>query len=62
MAMTHPEFNVEEIKAMFSNIHLILPLNQELLKDISARIDNWSPTQKLGDIFLRMVLYLFFLD
>jgi len=59
MAMTHPEFNVEEIKAMFSNIHLILPLNQELLKDISARIDNWSPTQKLGDIFLRMVHNLF---
>ncbi|KAL6073059.1 Rho guanine nucleotide exchange factor (GEF) 17 [Balamuthia mandrillaris] len=58
LAMTSEEVDIEDIKHMFSNVHLILPLNEELLTNIQQRVDSWSPTQKLGDVFLRMAPFL----
>eukprot|EP01087_Luapelamoeba_hula_P022102 TRINITY_DN7853_c0_g1_i1.p1 TRINITY_DN7853_c0_g1~~TRINITY_DN7853_c0_g1_i1.p1 ORF type:complete len:1027 (-),score=176.48 TRINITY_DN7853_c0_g1_i1:35-3115(-) len=58
LAATDPEINAEDMKNLFSNIHLILPLNQELLKNINDRINNWSPSQMIGDVFLRMAPFL----
>lgn len=55
LAMTNSDLvKQEDIKVMFSNIHLILPLNQTMLKDLQARIDTWSPKQKLGDVFVQL--------
>lgn len=51
----------EQIKAIFSDITIIRSVNVSLLCTLQSRIENWSKQQKLGDIFLRMVSFIYFL-
>lgn len=49
---------VDDVRRMFSNIDMIIPLNKELLKDLEARIATWGPDQLIGDVFLTHAPYL----
>ncbi len=43
------------IVEIFSNIKAIYELNKTLLHDLDERIrKNWSPTQRIGDVFLQL--------
>jgi hypothetical protein len=33
-------------------------VNEKLLEELEGRIDNWSPEQKIGDVFLTFVPFL----
>lgn len=48
----------EEFKSIFSSVDIIKSYNQQLLEKIRPRIENWSPTQKIGDIFVEMAGFL----
>lgn len=51
----------KSITDIFSNLHDILAVNQELMRRLTNRINgstSWNPeTDKLGDIFLKMAPY-----
>lgn len=49
---------VEDVRRMFANIDMIIPLNKELLKDLEARVATWGPNQLIGDVFLIHAPYL----
>lgn len=49
---------VDDVRRMFSNIDMIIPLNKELLKDLEARQAAWGPDQLIGDVFLTHAPYL----
>lgn len=49
---------VDDVRRMFSNIDMIIPLNRELLKDLEARLAAWGPLQLIGDVFLTHAPYL----
>lgn len=52
-------FNDEDIRNIFSNnLTLIVGVNLELLKSLEARVQSWSESQKLGDVFLTMAPFL----
>lgn len=44
-----------EIKAIFSDIDIIKSVSDSLLTPLRERVQNWSKTQKLGDVFLMIV-------
>lgn len=44
-----------EIKAIFSDIDIIKSVSDSLLNPLRERVQNWSKTQKLGDVFLMIV-------
>jgi hypothetical protein len=44
----------KEILDLFSNAEELYILHKELLESIEERVNNWSDTQKLGDIFVDM--------
>jgi len=46
------------IKQIFSNISLINNINQMLFKEIDQRVNIWSDTQTIGDIFKDIIPYL----
>jgi hypothetical protein len=47
----------QDIKAIFSEIEVILNYNAMILGQIEARASNWTDDQRVGDIFLKTVLY-----
>jgi len=47
--------NAEDFSIIFSNIELIRQFNQSLCAELEKRINSWSDTQKLGDVFVSMV-------
>lgn len=52
-------FTDEDIKLIFSNnLTLILGVNLELLKSLEARVESWSVTQKIGDVFCSIAPFL----
>jgi len=58
LAQSDPQITEADIKVLFGKVHLILPINQELLKSVEERVNAWSPTQKLGDVFVTMAHFL----
>eukprot|EP01105_Mastigella_eilhardi_P014446 TRINITY_DN3292_c0_g1_i2.p1 TRINITY_DN3292_c0_g1~~TRINITY_DN3292_c0_g1_i2.p1 ORF type:complete len:657 (-),score=164.37 TRINITY_DN3292_c0_g1_i2:60-2009(-) len=48
----------EEIKGVFGEVAIIKALSDRLLAALQVRLDNWSQSQKLGDIFFGMSDYL----
>ena len=57
-ASMKPILKPEEVDAIFSNIELICNVNKELLQQLEQRVDTWSSTQLVGDVFLKMGPYL----
>lgn len=53
-----PMMSIEEFKSIFSSLDIIKSYNEQLLSNITPRIENWSPTQKIGDIFVEMAGFL----
>lgn len=65
---TNQIISKSDIKSIFSGnreipcwftcaeIEVILNYNSMLLKDLGDRMENWGTEQKLGDIFLRIVI------
>lgn len=49
---------LEEISVVFSNILTIYEFNQKLLLSLQERLSRWSPTQKIGDIFIELAPFL----
>lgn len=47
-----PMIQFSEIQSIFSVIEIIYNINAMLLNDLSARSNDWSPEQQIGDIFL----------
>jgi hypothetical protein len=50
-----PNILKEDVKNMFANVAHLLPINKVLLESIEQRVNNWTPSQKIGDIFVKMV-------
>lgn len=46
----------EDVKIIFGGLPVLLNINANLLKDLTSRMDNWSATQCLGDLFLNILL------
>lgn len=46
----------QQIKSIFSNIQVIHNYNSWFLTQLEARINEWSSTQKLGDLILELVI------
>ncbi len=44
-----------ELNNITSKAEYIINLNTTLLSDLKERVDNWSNTQTIGDIFIKMV-------
>ncbi|CAI2161420.1 7628_t:CDS:2 [Funneliformis geosporum] len=55
---TKPVATNDEISAIFGNIEQLLTLHEQLLKSLEERNRNWSPTQRISDIFLQTAPYL----
>eukprot|EP01102_Stenamoeba_stenopodia_P005953 TRINITY_DN1665_c0_g6_i1.p1 TRINITY_DN1665_c0_g6~~TRINITY_DN1665_c0_g6_i1.p1 ORF type:complete len:1297 (+),score=336.71 TRINITY_DN1665_c0_g6_i1:314-4204(+) len=53
-----PMINQTELKTIFSNIEVIYNYNSVLLEGLENRLKNWSATQRIGDIFIKMTDYL----
>jgi hypothetical protein len=51
----NPILSVVEIKSIFSSLEVIRGYNSFFLEKLKERIDNWSETQILGDLFLEVV-------
>jgi hypothetical protein len=45
----------QSVQAMFPNIDILYNINKQFLEDLQERQKKWSSTQKIGDIFLKMV-------
>lgn len=41
------------------NIDFIYAVNTELYNKLTLRMKHWSPCQKLGDIFVEMVIFIY---
>jgi hypothetical protein len=49
--------SIDTIKSLFpTNLEPILQFNQELLKQLEERIQNFTSNTTLGDVFLKLVL------
>jgi len=46
----------ETVKLIFRNVQSLLVLHSELLTNLTARLDTWSPSQTIGDVLLKTVL------
>eukprot|EP01103_Thecamoeba_quadrilineata_P005689 TRINITY_DN1545_c0_g1_i1.p1 TRINITY_DN1545_c0_g1~~TRINITY_DN1545_c0_g1_i1.p1 ORF type:complete len:241 (+),score=63.09 TRINITY_DN1545_c0_g1_i1:88-810(+) len=44
----------EELRKIFSNVELLVKINSELLHQLHTRMENWSETQLIGDVFDNM--------
>jgi hypothetical protein len=51
-------FTEEESRVVFGNVPLLTNYNKALLKDMRARVTAWSDSQRIGDIFERMIPFL----
>lgn len=50
----------EDVKVIFGSLPVLLNVNSNLLKALEDRMDKWSSTQCLGDLFLSIFLLLRF--
>jgi len=57
-ASLKPILAKEEVEALFSNVELILNLNKELLKRIQKKMETWTDTTVIGDVFLTISPFL----
>jgi len=48
----------DKLEVIFSNIAEIRPINQMLLEDLQKRLESWSSTQKIGDVFQKLIPFL----
>ncbi len=46
----------DQIKLIFSEVEVILGVNTTVLNELEERMREWSNTQKIGDIFLNIVI------
>ena len=53
-----PIVSRQDLKAVFSEIEVICGYNSMLLKQLEDRMKNWSETQLIGDIFIKMIDFL----
>eukprot|EP01103_Thecamoeba_quadrilineata_P005211 TRINITY_DN15037_c0_g1_i1.p1 TRINITY_DN15037_c0_g1~~TRINITY_DN15037_c0_g1_i1.p1 ORF type:complete len:1038 (-),score=173.55 TRINITY_DN15037_c0_g1_i1:67-3180(-) len=53
-----PFVSSTELRKIFSEIEAILNVNRKLLNDLSPRIDQWTPSQLIGDVFLFLFNFL----
>jgi hypothetical protein len=53
-----PLISIDQIKIIFSELETILGYNNSLLKELEVRVNQWNPSQCLGDIFLRFTGFL----
>jgi len=44
-----------DVKAIFSQIEVILKYNEDFLKQLDSRVSAWEWRQQLGDLFLGMI-------
>ena len=54
--------NQKEINTLFSNLEMIRKINNEFFVRYAEKIRDWSPTQTIGDVFLKMVCIICFLQ
>ncbi len=45
----------EEFQIIFANIETIVNLHREILKILEQRLNSWSSSQQIGDIFIKYV-------
>eukprot|EP01117_Protostelium_nocturnum_P012808 TRINITY_DN4745_c0_g1_i1.p1 TRINITY_DN4745_c0_g1~~TRINITY_DN4745_c0_g1_i1.p1 ORF type:complete len:767 (-),score=332.45 TRINITY_DN4745_c0_g1_i1:38-2041(-) len=50
--------NAQEINVVFSNLKLIENVNKELLGGLAKKMENWTPTTTIGDVFLKLSPFL----
>ncbi|PRP75654.1 hypothetical protein PROFUN_08020 [Planoprotostelium fungivorum] len=48
----------EDVRTIFSQVHVITAYNERLCDEIKKRICTWGINQRLGDIFVRMTAFL----
>jgi hypothetical protein len=56
----HSIISHEDVAVIFSNSESIFNVNTTLLEELEHKMRNWSSTQTLGDLFLKMVVSHFF--
>ncbi|ELR23936.1 RhoGEF domain containing protein [Acanthamoeba castellanii str. Neff] len=52
------EVTLKEVKSLYNDLQVIVNYNGKLLRDLTPRVEKWTPHQKLGDIFLQLGLFL----
>jgi hypothetical protein len=50
-----PVIDKAQLKTLFSDIEIIYALNSKLRDEIEQRVSKWSASQRLGDIFMKIV-------
>ena len=50
--------SLDNIRAIFSTIEIVVATDMELLEGIQARITTWHPNQTIGDIFIKMAAFM----
>ena len=50
-----PVISLDKIRKIFANVDTIMGLNTFLFDSLEARVNDWSPSQMIGDLFLEMV-------
>ena len=43
---------------IFINLEMIIPINEQLCKDIQKVVDDWSASSTLGDIFVKVAPFM----
>jgi hypothetical protein len=52
-----PMITKEAVKIIFSEIEVISAYNAMFLSNLEKKLANWSPKEKLGDVFLKIVKF-----
>lgn len=58
VAQNKPIIKQDQIRAIFSDIETIHKFGQTLLSELEPIVQNWSPDQCLGKIFLQIMDFL----
>jgi len=53
-----PFITEDQVVVLFSNLNMIYSFNCQLFQHLKQRIENWSPYQRIGDIFLKHINFL----
>ena len=52
----------EQVRIIFpETLKVIINYNEQLLELLTPRVNSWSPTQKIGDVFVSIVCVIIFL-
>lgn len=57
-AKTKAPTMVDDVKSIFSVMEHLLPLNKTLMLGMEDRVINWTPTQRIGDVFAKFAPFL----